>query len=79
MNDELIKFRHLLHQCPKLVNDEIETSKRISNFMDNYKPDKVIYISKTGKLFVFDSKEVVSTTVFRADNSGDYEAGKIGN
>lgn len=67
MNEELIKIRHLLHQNPELANQEIETSKRISNFMQNYKPDKVIDVSKTGKLFVFDSKQDGPTSVFRAD------------
>lgn len=67
MNEELRKIRHLLHQNPELANQEIETSKRISNFMENYKPDKAINVSKTGKLFVFDSKQDGPTSVFRAD------------
>lgn len=67
MNEELIKIRHLLHQNPELANQEFKTSKRISNFLDNYKPDEIIDVSKTGKLFVFDSKQDGPTTVFRAE------------
>lgn len=67
MNEELIKIRQLLHQNPELANQEFETSKRISNFMDKYHPDTAIDVSKTGKLFVFDSKQDGPTTVFRAD------------
>lgn len=67
MNKELINIRHLLHQNPELANKETKTSMRISEFMQELKPNKIIDVSKTGKLFVFDSKKEGKTLVFRAD------------
>jgi len=67
MNKELIKIRHQLHQNPELSNKEVETSKRITTFMEQFSPDKVLTISKTGKIFIFDSKKTGKTTVFRAE------------
>lgn len=67
MKAELINIRHLLHQNPELANKETKTSMRISKFMEELKPDKTINVSKTGKLFIFDSKKEGKTTIFRAD------------
>lgn len=67
MNEELVKIRHIFHQNPELANHEIETSKRITHFMGQFRPDKIIDVSNTGKLFVFDSQQEGPTTVFRAD------------
>ncbi len=67
MNQEIINIRHTLHQNPELSNQEVETSKLVSNFIEKLNPDKVLNIAKTGKLFVFDSKQKGKTTVFRAD------------
>jgi len=67
MNKELIKIRHRLHQNPELSNQEVETSKIVTKFMEQFSPDKVLYISKTGKIFIFDSGEEGKTTVFRAE------------
>lgn len=67
MNQEIIKIRHQLHQNPELSNKEIETSRRITLFMEQFFPDKTLSISKTSKLFIFDSKKKGETTVFRAE------------
>lgn len=67
MNKEIINTRHLLHKNPELSNQEFNTSLIISEFLNNLKPDKVIEISKTGKLFIFDSGNAGNTSVFRAD------------
>jgi len=67
MLQEIIKLRQELHKNPELSNKEVETFRRISSFMIKLKPDKVINVSKTGSLFVFDSKKEGKTTVFRAD------------
>ncbi|MEA3494614.1 MAG: amidohydrolase [Bacteroidota bacterium] len=67
MNQKLINIRHLLHQNPELSNQEIETAIRVSDFMKALNPDKIVNISKTGRLFIFDSNNDGKTTVFRAD------------
>ncbi|MEA1876350.1 MAG: amidohydrolase [Bacteroidota bacterium] len=67
MNQKLVKIRHQLHQNPELANKEIKTAERVSAFMSKLKPDELIDVSKTGKLFVFDSKREGKTSVFRAD------------
>jgi len=66
-NDKIIKLRHELHQHPEVSNNEFNTAKRISNFIDNFKPDQTISLSKTGKAFVFDSKKPGKTVMFRAE------------
>ncbi len=67
MNQDIISIRRLLHKHPELSNQEFNTSILISDFISQLKPDKVIEISKTGKLFVFESGISGNTSVFRAD------------
>ncbi|MTI89457.1 MAG: amidohydrolase [Balneolaceae bacterium] len=64
---EIIKLRHTLHRYPELSNLEFETSKRISDFMQQFNPDEELDISDTGKAFVFDSGEPGPIVVFRAE------------
>lgn len=65
--NEIINLRHELHQHPEISNNEFNTVERISNFMGSCMPDEVISISKTGKAFVFDSKNPGKTSMFRAE------------
>ncbi|MAL19231.1 MAG: peptidase M20 [Balneola sp.] len=63
----VINLRRTLHRYPELSNQEFETSKRISSFFEEHKPDEEISISDTGKAFVFDSKKPGETLVFRCE------------
>lgn len=38
----LVKLRKLLHRYPELSGQEVETAKRISGFLNSYKPTKLI-------------------------------------
>ncbi len=67
MNKEIINLRHDLHKHPEVSNNEFETSKRISEFVNALNPDKEISLGKTSKLFVFDSKQAGNTIVFRSE------------
>ena len=64
---KIITLRHLLHQNPEVSNCEFKTSIRISDFINQLKPDEVINLSKTGKAFVFKGKEDGPTLVFRSE------------
>lgn len=63
----VINLRRTLHRYPELSNEEFETSKRISSFLSELKPDEEISISDTGKAFVFDSGKSGETLVFRCE------------
>ncbi|MEX0845056.1 MAG: amidohydrolase [Balneolaceae bacterium] len=64
---DIINLRHTLHRYPELSNLEFETSRRISAFMQQFKPQEVLHISKTGKAFVFEGKEPGETLIFRCE------------
>src|SRR5690554_875658 len=64
---DIINLRRTLHRYPELSNQEYETSRRISAFMEKMEPDEEISISKTGKAFVFNGKEPGETVVFRCE------------
>ncbi|PLX10102.1 MAG: amidohydrolase [Marinilabiliales bacterium] len=67
MNKEIINLRHDLHKHPEVSNNEYETSKRISEFFKNLKPDKELSLGNTSKLFIFDSKTEGNITIFRSE------------
>ena len=67
MNKEIINLRHDLHKHPEVSNNEFETSKRISEFINALNPDEEIPLGKTSKVFIFDSKEEGKTVVFRCE------------
>lgn len=64
---DVINLRRTLHRYPELSNLEFETSKRISKFMNDLKPDREISISKTGKAFIFEGEEPGETIIFRCE------------
>lgn len=64
---DVINLRHTLHRYPELSNQEFETSKRISAFIEALDPDQEISISKTGKAFVFEGEEAGETLIFRCE------------
>lgn len=67
MLDDIINLRRTLHRYPELSNLEFDTSRRISEFMRQFKPDQEVMLSKTGKAFIFDSGKPGNTVVFRAE------------
>lgn len=67
MYQQLKLIRQELHKYPELSNQEYKTSEKIQTIVQQYKPDEVLKISKTGLAFVFDSKKEGETTVFRAE------------
>lgn len=67
MNQKIIALRHELHKHPELSNKEYNTSERILKFIEEYNPDEVIKLGKTGLAFVFKSKQKGKTVVFRSE------------
>jgi amidohydrolase len=71
-DNKLIKklqlFRQDLHKNPELSGQEIETQKRILDFLSNINPDKIIKdIGGYGLAYIFDSGNNGPTVLFRAD------------
>ena len=64
---DVINLRHTLHRYPELSNQEFETSRRISEFINKLNPDEEISISHTGKAFVFEGDEPGETLMFRCE------------
>ena len=67
MNQSIIKLRHEIHKYPEVSNKEYNTSKRILNYISEFKPDEIVHLGKTGLAFVFIGKDKGKTIVFRAE------------
>lgn len=72
ISDELLKklrsFRHELHAFPELSGKEVETSKRIRNFIQHSAPNEIITnLGGYGLVAVFDSGNPGPCVLFRAD------------
>lgn len=67
MDNIIFELRHELHQHPELSNHETATSERIAQFIGKLRPEKIIDIASTGKMFVFDSGKPGPTVVFRSE------------
>ncbi|WP_020404084.1 amidohydrolase [Gracilimonas tropica] len=64
---DFINLRRTLHRYPELSKKEFETSRRISEFMQQFNPDKEIDVAGTGKMFVFEGDEPGETLMFRCE------------
>jgi len=64
---DVINLRRTLHRYPELSKQEFETSKRISEFMKPFDPDKEVSVAGTGKMFVFEGDEPGETLMFRCE------------
>ena len=64
---DIIAFRHQMHKHPELSGQEFATQKRIMDFIQQFKPDNVLKIAKTGLAVVFSGKTAGKTLMFRAD------------
>jgi amidohydrolase len=64
---DFINLRHTLHRYPELYKQEFETSRRISEFMQQFEPDEEIDVAGTGKMFIFKGDEPGETILFRCE------------
>jgi amidohydrolase len=64
---DFINLRHTLHRYPELCKQEFETSRRISEFMQQFEPDEEIDVAGTGKMFIFKGDEPGETILFRCE------------
>lgn len=64
---DFINLRKTLHRYPELSKHEFETSRRISEFIQQFNPDEEIPVAGTGKMFVFEGAEAGETIVFRCE------------
>ncbi|MCF6243275.1 MAG: amidohydrolase [Bacteroidales bacterium] len=65
--DDIIAFRHELHQHPELSGKEFATQKRISDFVAKFNPDELIKIAKTGLAVIYKGLKEGKTLLFRGD------------
>lgn len=64
---DFINLRHTLHRYPELYKQEFETSRRISEFMQQFEPDEEIEVAGTGKMFIFAGDKPGETILFRCE------------
>ncbi len=67
MNEKIIALRRELHKYPEVSNREYQTTDRIVNFVNEYKPDQVIRLGDKGVLFVFQGEVPGETVMFRSE------------
>jgi amidohydrolase len=67
---DFINLRHTLHRYPELYKQEFETSRRISEFMQQFEPDEEIDVAGTGKMFIFEGEDPGETILFRCELDG---------
>lgn len=66
--DTLKQFRRTLHANPEVSESEIETAKRVTEFLKNCNPDELITdIGGTGIIATWDSGKEGNEIVFRAE------------
>ncbi|MCD4721306.1 MAG: amidohydrolase [Desulfobacula sp.] len=66
--DELIQFRKDLHQNPELSRNEINTQKKIYDFISRFDPDEIITnIGGYGLAAIYNGNAPGPTLAFRAD------------
>lgn len=66
--ESLIRFRKELHKNPELSGKEIETSKRIVSFLEQYPPDEMqTNVGETGIIAVFKGADEGKSILFRCE------------
>ncbi len=66
--EELIHLRRQLHKHPEIAGKEKNTSKRIKDFINNYKPDDIIEnIGGYGLAFIFNGKAKGPAVLIRSE------------
>ena len=67
-DQDLIQFRHTLHQYPELSDQEVATAERIKRLFQRFNPDTTLEkIGGNGLAFCFDGKESGPTTLIRCE------------
>ncbi|MDX1398853.1 MAG: amidohydrolase, partial [Oceanospirillum sp.] len=67
-DQDLIQFRHTLHQHPELSDQEVATAERIKRLFQRFNPDTTLEkIGGNGLAFCFDGKESGPTTLIRCE------------
>ncbi|ADB39264.1 amidohydrolase [Spirosoma linguale] len=65
--DIFIQFRHELHQFPEVSGQEVETRKRIKNFVSQFNPTRITEVAQTGLLLQYGQDSAGPVTLIRAD------------
>ncbi len=68
--NEIINFRHRLHQFPELSEVERETAQAVAVFLDQYRPSQLkmeLGSMKTGLFALYEGKEPGPTLMFRCE------------
>jgi amidohydrolase len=66
--DSLVRLRKELHQHPEVSGKEIETSKRVLSFLENYRPDELITeVGTAGVMAIYKGKKAGKTVLFRCE------------
>ena len=66
--EELIEFRKDLHRNPELSGKEMNTSKKILDFVKRFNPDEIItHIAGNGAAFIFKGNKEGKTILFRSE------------
>jgi amidohydrolase len=66
--DSLVRLRKELHQHPEVSGKEIETSRRILSFLENYQPDELITeVGTTGVVAIYKGNKAGKTVLFRCE------------
>lgn len=66
--DSLVRLRKELHQHPEVSGKEIETSRRILSFLENYQPAELITeLGTTGVMAIYKGKKAGKTVLFRCE------------
>jgi len=64
----LTLLRKELHKNPEVSGNEVHTAKRITSFLENYPPDKIVTeVGTTGILAIYKGKTVGKTVLFRCE------------
>ena len=65
--EELILWRKTLHAHPELSGMENKTKERIRRFFQEYQPDDLLLLGKTGIAIIFEGQRKGKTIMFRAE------------
>lgn len=69
MQNSIVQLRHEIHKNPELSGKEVQTSKRIKDFVSQYNPDEIIELESNGIACVFlgTNPDKGKCLVFRAE------------
>ncbi|GAB3018833.1 amidohydrolase [Spirosoma pulveris] len=65
--DIFSQFRHELHQFPEVSCQEVETRRRIQNFVSQFNPTRITEVAQTGLLLQYGQDLAGPVTLVRAD------------